>query len=490
LKTKELLAVLTGDDINILRRSLKSHKRLTLNLLFDALLSTENQDDELEKASLFFAVFQEKYSSKKDYILRNELRMLNIEIERFITLKQVDDVFRNQPHLLSEHYLNQLLQAKQFRLFEKEWKSAVRSCVRHYNFEILYKLHLMWVDYLRNHQEISLKNLDHLVESLQTATVYLDTVNTMNKKQIEFHREYSRRIASVIEEGVLSEKSIELPKAHQTFIEYYNEYFLGVSQAYRSTGEEKLNHLKRSLESLYLLEICDAAFAKNKVRVLGNIAVEYFINKRFTEADDWYNKALDAMEKDDVMIDLIFNYAVNLLSLGQFREMTDLYFKYQQEIHLTPKVRYRFEYFACLALAMMDRHAEALKILNHELQTRPQKDYFYFRLIYAILSFQQKDYDACLRELENIRQSPRYKRRLESEDLRMLKWIRQLARIFEKPLTKGERKQVLESLSNDFIQEISARPIDNTLLQQWFVKKLKEAGVEKLANIQLWNSNS
>lgn len=490
LKTKELLAVLSNQEIQNLIESLKSHKRQSLELLLKALLTTDNQSEEIEKSMLFSAAFEEKYSPEKDYLLRNEFRLLNKEIEKFIILKQVSEVFKHNPQLLSEYYLNQLLQAKQYNLFDKEWKSAVRSCERNYNFDLLSKLHLMWVDYLRNHEEISLSNLDHLEKSLHTAAVYMETVNKMNQKRIELHREYSRRIANVIGEGGLSKKNVDLPAAHKDFIKHYNDYFLGVSQAYKFTGSEKLNYLQQSLISLNHLEKCDGSFVKDKIRVLGNIAVEYFINKQFTKADKWYNKALEAMERDTVMIDLIFNYAVNLLSLGQFREMTDLFYKYHQEILLTPKVRYRFEYFACLALAMMDKPTEAFKILNHELQQRPQKDYFYFRLIYAVLSFQKKDYDACLRELENIRQSPRYKRRFESEDLRMLKWFRLLARIFEKPLRKTERKQELESLSDAFIQEISVHPIDNTLLQQWFVKKLSEAGVTKLANIRLWNANS
>ena len=65
---------------------MKFHKRKASYQLLDILIKGKN----LDRAQLFTALFDESYEENKDFLLRNELRLLNQQLESFIAQRRLD----------------------------------------------------------------------------------------------------------------------------------------------------------------------------------------------------------------------------------------------------------------------------------------------------------------------------------------------------------------------------------------------------------------
>ena len=75
-KAETLYAALTPPEKKRIASLMKSHKRNSLQLLFNYIVKGNNKGGEFVKEKAFAQVFGRKYSSEEDYLLRHELRLL------------------------------------------------------------------------------------------------------------------------------------------------------------------------------------------------------------------------------------------------------------------------------------------------------------------------------------------------------------------------------------------------------------------------------
>lgn len=85
MKTTALLNLLNEKEKLALLGQLKSEDKPRLQKALSVFIKKE----EPAKEELYKAIFNEKYSATKDVSLRNELRLLNEEIEDFIARREI-----------------------------------------------------------------------------------------------------------------------------------------------------------------------------------------------------------------------------------------------------------------------------------------------------------------------------------------------------------------------------------------------------------------
>ena len=94
MRTVELLKILDNKNRKIFHARIKKHHRKKLILLLEWLL--KNNEATTNKKEMYKAAFNAQYEEDKDYLLRNELRLLNNELEDFIaTLPFNTDTTKN-----------------------------------------------------------------------------------------------------------------------------------------------------------------------------------------------------------------------------------------------------------------------------------------------------------------------------------------------------------------------------------------------------------
>ena len=76
MKTLDLVNVIDKKDIKFFRKHLADKKMSKTLALFETLY----YNAETSKEELFVVLFRKKYTSEKDYLLRNEIRLLNTEL--------------------------------------------------------------------------------------------------------------------------------------------------------------------------------------------------------------------------------------------------------------------------------------------------------------------------------------------------------------------------------------------------------------------------
>ena len=123
MKTLDLVNVIDKKDIKFFRKHLADKKMSKTLALFETLY----YNAETSKEELFVVLFRKKYTSEKDYLLRNEIRLLNTELENFIAADQLLD----KENSFYKRYLilKKIKNGKEKNLFEKEWNDCFNEAL-------------------------------------------------------------------------------------------------------------------------------------------------------------------------------------------------------------------------------------------------------------------------------------------------------------------------------------------------------------------------
>ena len=105
MKTAQLIKQLCPTDIREIKKLMVECDKKRLVVLLDEISNNENESKEY----LFKKVFKKQYTENKDYLLRNELRLLNEVIEDFIVTQEIKkdkNKFYKQRILLQKYLEN------------------------------------------------------------------------------------------------------------------------------------------------------------------------------------------------------------------------------------------------------------------------------------------------------------------------------------------------------------------------------------------------
>lgn len=421
MKTIELLTLVNGDERKYFVKSLQNHKRKNLGRLFSAIEKGKGKPD---KETLFKAIFGKKYTKDKDYLLRNELRLLNNEIENFII-----DTNTSSTNEITEkrglHILKRICESGNEHLFESYFSNLLNSADAKHDYETISELYALKGTFIMRHKEISLSNYKTLRTDLlneQTALLsYLEEKLSENRLRQHFTLRVLRQLGEKNEQKE-SDILIQSAAPVRLIIEYNNL----IADSYLQKGIEKKNTLLKAL-NLYpeVVKIRPTKQAENS-KIYGNIAIELFLNQQHESAHEYYQKALALMNESNISIELLFNYCINALTIGQHSIFIETYKRFAPQITENNKLKFRFQYFTAMAYLFENQPKKAFEFLDHEISKRPETEYYFYRMVYAMVYFQLGDFDFANRELENILQSFRKRKPSEQYDKMLVKIMQRL----------------------------------------------------------------
>lgn len=433
MKTLELLQILDKNERTVFVRQLKLHKRKSLYKLYVELQKGNNV---IEKAQLFQATFGTPYAASKDYLLRNELRLLNNEIENFIVhqpLKESDAQIEKRKGL---KFLTRLRNTGSYQLFNQYFNAAVEAKKNKHDYETLIDLYAIKIEFQIHHQEISKRNYLDLIELLQLQQQFMWAWISEMQSENKLKQNFAHRVllqlgntAQILE----TDYQAKLPKEANELTQY-NEL---IAKSYLQHGQEKIETLLTALKLQPRASAIRPEKERDALTILGNIGLEYFLEHQFDQAHAYYKKANSLMHEQNLNIELLFNFCVNALAIGKHKVLIEMEAKYRHQIQSNVKLRYRFLYFTAIAYLFDNNPQQAFNLLDHEPHKRPEHEYYFYRLVYAMVYFQLRDYTLAKRELENILQSFRFRQSAPQYDKPLVKFMLRLTEVAD---IKGHEK--------------------------------------------------
>jgi hypothetical protein len=155
MKTYNLIKLLSPKDIVAIDSLVKDKGRDSLMRLWKAVLKQDFSD---KKAQLFKLTFQDTYSKERDYLLRNELRLLNEVITQYIV--EVDTL-KKYKH--SVFILYRMLEMGHVIDFENLWDEQFKTAELIKDYTLISELLQLKIKYGIKFKDVSLMmNLENL----------------------------------------------------------------------------------------------------------------------------------------------------------------------------------------------------------------------------------------------------------------------------------------------------------------------------------------
>lgn len=409
MKTLALMEQLTAAEEEDLAQQLKQHKRQKLFHLYEQLLA----QPDIEKEVLFEILFKDNYTQKKDYKLRNELRLLNREIEAFWIQQQREVQLRKDSFRQQRAYFELLMKRGALKLLDSEWQEALEQAEQMAHFQqlsFLWKLRASLDFRLRENKLASLEDIRvHLEKARhyqywQGVEDYL--INRGREAYILANQQgYTRKFSTGLTDLPFRESVL---KEHPLF-----EYLECIAQAYLVKGVEKLRYLERTLELWEEISDIRPHFAGSARQTEAIIATEYSIQRYFEKSHQAFQKVLPPWNQLQVVhLPIIYNYVVNLLYMEKLDLVEECFAAVKKILEPSHRHYTRFCYMRCWLYLFQGKNKAGLDLLiTDSLRQHADFDNYYARLLFALLYFQMDDWESCERELTNMRQRMRYKKK-------------------------------------------------------------------------------
>lgn len=450
---------------------LEHHERKTLLPLYLYITGVTEPD----KHDMYFAYSGKKYTAKVDFLLRNELRLLNNELESFIAECEATERSKTGDIQTDVWLLERMLSAKQYRLFEITLQKRTALAEQQADFNALYLLQQLQFIYLTRHREVNEKDYAYLLNKLKNENHHLLYAEEQNGL-IQIQQQFLERTLKAIAPGLKADKVTPGPAfarllAFQKQLKNYNALN---ATLYTQHGVKKIESLKKLAALNKKLSAVRPQLQQKLPGIYGNIGVEYFIMDNYTEADRYYELAIKN-SSGQPSFDLLFNYGTNLLALDQYDKFLKLFKAYEQDVDRDIKTKYRFRFFAAIAYLFVGQPAQSFKLLEHDIHNRPLNEYYYYRQVYAMVYYETGDLEVAKRELENLQQSYR-KRPTQTKYDKPLTAL--LLKFIQTRATRANKERYRKSLNEIYstIEDMARQKVTySVLVSKWLSKQVERS---------------
>lgn len=435
----------------------------------------------LEKEKLFELYYKENYNSKKDFLLRNELRKLNETLENFVAFeyskKEIEKDFYTKKRLLCLH----LIKKQEFSLLDKELNIIFAKIDENEDYQFFSQFVNIWYLYKYQQQKYSLNYFDEIINFIKNNYYKWELEVAGKTKLIELYNTHVKRTKVQIT-GILDfDNEIEKIDFKNTYNKTnYLNYLRLKEKSYKTYGTEKIELLKETLNTLKKVKNNTINQNSENFFILQMIGVEYMILKDYVNAQKFLKESIKIkMNINDMLfIKGLFNYISVEIFLKKYNLAIELYLENKKSIDDS---ELKYNYACTLSMCgILDNQIEFTETIHHVIPSKLSiKLHLYSRLTESILYYLRNEIDLCLNELNNCAQTINYHKMHEitSTEMDFIKFFKQFVNTQQINNTQKEKKSQLKNLSKNlqiFISEDSNKiQSNNSLHILWLVKNIE-----------------
>ena len=413
MKTKTLINILSLKERKRFEESvIKNHKRTSLKKLY----AYVKKNKTLNKEKLSPILFDSNYDEKKEVLIRNELRLLNKELETFLAEKQWLKALQDNSCQTDITLLKVYLERQEFALFEQTWRKTYKQVLKEQLYDLQAEMTDLFLQYKIAIAEVSLDCYQEINDLLQEGLKAIAAQGLETYKKLELKHAFAQRTLYVLNPNRKMQvvQPYLVVQNNTETIEEFRQYIDCIIQSYLLDGLDKIAVLTQATK------IAQALISINKYKYLeasifmtkATVALEYFHLGQYQEACDLYLACLEKFtlipQKNRAPV--AFNYLSALVFLENHQEAIHLYEQHQQLFEQLPALFYKATYAVCWSYMLSNQHHLAINLLlQYVSRERPENDYLYGRLLLGVVYCDNGDLELAERAFYNFNQSCRYK---------------------------------------------------------------------------------
>ncbi|MCS6818659.1 MAG: hypothetical protein NZ522_01820, partial [Chitinophagales bacterium] len=400
-----LLRSIPKSHLEWLKENALELKKSSQRTLFELMLEYLNNDDEPSHNIAFTKIFGKPYNKSKDYLLRNEYRLLYQWIKKTLSKKFVDEAVK-------EHsFLKYLLTNNLYDIFEEEyhleWKEAVKSD----DIDLLLQLSDLNIQFHINGKTQSLATAE------EVRHLSIERINLLKKFFLrEIRKEESRlRLAERIISAYKPEYAPHPSLDNIDLIEIENNdpqaHYISRKVAINAAhGLEKIKRIEALLEDTSLIKKYERNYEEAIFRFLANIAIEYYVMNKLQEALDSFKKAEEYIKyaTSDLLPPFVFNYCMLLVRCSLFEIARNTAYKYKNILMENPVIRSRGYFLICILELYAGNHEAAENYILLETKKEGTEFYYLMRIALSAAYYLRGDIELAIRETINLEQAIHY----------------------------------------------------------------------------------
>jgi len=479
MRTLHLLEALTKKELQLIEEKILAGKRKGLLPLFKHLKKYRLNDVKPDRADLYKRAFGSAYSKNKDYLLRNELRLLNEIIYEFLVMDCFKEHISKNKNLFNR-WLAQSYYNRKMPVFAEDvdgFIDAAQKDVQTEEATAMFALRSTFSGtFPMGGQQVILKQLAQWKEEEKRRFLH-------RLRKIEYSIEFFENnvgarnpIAPSGPEDWTSAGDTVIDFADTEKNDWYARYLTLQKFYWQSKGDTQRKYLKE------IIEISSADIARNTIKIethitnLEAMAFSLVMSCKHEEANDYMEQPLKLAEKNNLVVSPthIIIYMINLVVTGQYEPAIKLYSRYQKIVDKSI-ARGHAIMLSAYSYLFLNKPDEALNMIKAEPKLAPN-ELLHIRYVYMIAFILRRQYDLAESEVKNL------KRMLTNAALSNLENDLEVAGYFQTYIRalqaqKSQQKQTLEKLKAEVLENFARhKPLPHHNLQlNWLDKLLKES---------------
>jgi hypothetical protein len=445
MRTIELLQSLTATELGSLRQQVAGSKRKSLQNLFTELKRYLKNEKIPANPVLFKAAFGKPYIKTKDYLLRNELRLLNKLIYEFLIIKKFREQIKTDTSLFNS-WLARAYFDRKMKLFAADIDGFIELAASAFKMEeatAMCSLRGRWaggydikmrletgLDHIKQWKELEKKKFVYGLREAEFAEAFFLQPN--NKQAYDdFGWNADRSDPGLTQ--------LDVREVAQN--DWYASYLMLKKQYYQSTGQHRLNYARQLYDLTGKKEVRAVLGPEAHIGVTENLAYCLGAIGEMEESAKYAGAAIELGRKykKNISPNYLCNYIITLYVLHRFEEAIKNFNLYKRQIEGTPNyIPARVISAYCyLFLEEPDKALALLPPLTGLLTGETIES----RYVYLIAFMLRRQYDLALNEARNLKRQLLADEQGHEHDLEVLDFIYNWIRIITKPKKDSEQQK-------------------------------------------------
>ncbi len=474
-RTFMLVALLDAAESKAFEKELVLHKRDSLLPLHKILRKLARKELPLEKQQVYEALYKTPYSADKDYLLRNELRLLGEVLTAFVAQNTIQKQLLENPAVQQKYFLNWLATKPAFELYEAEAQAALAAQTNDAG-SAAHTLRGYIEAYIQN-REATVANYEALIAHMKQYYELETQHYLQNLIGIKHKQAFAERTLQAVTGGqyVVSQlEDIELNWEQAS--DSYLSYMVLLTQSYGNSGKEKIARLLEAREYLNQIDKKDFDLASAQSSLFAGIALEYFLLGEFDGSVKWHQEALKSAKNiaPEKLITYVFNYLSTLIRLADYTKAIEIMEQHRGTWMALPRMRDRFRCMLAMCHIFNQNHEAAWECIPIDRKQGGTDHYYYYRTIHIIVLLRREYYDMAEAETDNFIHAIRY----NDKDAGYLKFLQILKKYIK---VVSEKQSVTPSVHEERIAEVGVQLAkhehiidqpDKALIFRWLKEEL------------------
>lgn len=393
-----------------LKKLLMQDKRSASLKLFNLIRSLPPK--EITKEHLYKSLYSKNYEPSKDYLLRNELRLLRQKLDKFLLQKSLEEMLDTDEVFRQQMVLRAYKHFRLYDLFFEHFDKTSSSAEEMFRFGDVLEMQNWYLDLAYQHQFSAVRDYEEKANFFKSAAAkasdLLGKQVTAQSRINDFYQAlefyYMRLLGQSPEIKEADPEAIQFEPAkfeHPLSLYYYHR-----SRAFYADGRERLAHFLKAYKALQAHSAKDEYITDLLVNILLGIGRSLQQLGEFEQADTYLSKAIHDYSKEIKGLaskeKLYANYIINLLNIGQYEKTIDVLQDIQKNVSDGGYSQYWYSIYKLTAYIGLRKTAEIKQNLPVNYTTIPLQHRVYFRIISSIYFYLADDIEWAYKEVYNL----------------------------------------------------------------------------------------